>query len=164
MSFVDLGVGVYLILSGWQGYRSGLLSRLVGLACIAPGLIIALRILPRVLNRTAESLSLNNPFGVSVGVLLAGAYGGYLVGRLIGLAFRRFLPSSIRLADKLAGMLAMAAVAGAVFWLLLPAMEVTPGWLSDQTERSALARLANNLLPDQPDVLSSLRQVVSRLQ
>ncbi len=163
MSLIDIVILGIVALAGFLGYRSGLMSHLLGVLGIAPGLLLAVRLLPWVMERAGDRLSLLNPFGASAGVLLAGAVLGYIVGRLAGRLFLKIMPGTIRLADRLAGTLALAAAAGTVIWLLLPLAEVTPGWLSEQIEGSAAARFARNYLPGQPDVISSVRSLAGRL-
>ena len=169
MSLIDLVFFGFLALFGLLGYRSGLLARLAALGGAVPGLLIAIRILPRIIERSADGVDADGispmgPLGISAGVLIGGTLLGYLCGWVLGLMFRKLLPGAIRLGDRLAGMIVMAAIAGALLWLLLPVMEATPGWFSEQTRNSAAARFSRNYLPTQPDLISSVRSLLENLR
>ena len=47
----------------------------------------------------------------------------------------------------------MAAVAGALGWLLAPTAASTPGWLAEASEGSLLMRTSLELLPPPPEGL-----------
>ena len=160
MSLIDLVFFVFFVLFGLLGYRSGLLARLAALAGIVPGILIAIRILPGIMDRAQDGFDPMDPLGISAGVLIGGTLLGYLCGWVLGLMFRKLLPGPIRLGDRLAGMMVMAAVGGTLIWLLLPVMEATPGWFADQTRNSATARFSNNYLPTQPDVMTSMKSLL----
>ncbi len=165
MSLIDLVFFGFLALFGLLGYRSGLLARLAALGGAVPGLLIAIRILPRIIERSTDGLDADGlnplgPLGISAGVLIGGTLLGYLCGWTLGLMFRKLLPGPIRLGDRLAGMIVMAAVAGALLWVLFPVMEATPGWFSEQTRNSAAARFSRNYLPTPPDLISSVRSLL----
>jgi len=93
------------------------------------------------------------PLGVSAGILAAGALAGHIAGYALGRLLHLALPESLRTADRVAGLIAVAAVAGALVWLLAPTAAGTPGWLAEASEGSLLVRLSLEQLPPPPEGL-----------
>ncbi len=157
MTLLDLAVLGLLLLGALLGLRTGLLRPGLAWLGVAPGLLVATRILPWVLDETAPHADpwhpLAFPLGVTAGVLVAGALVGHLAGYLIGKLLHMALPESLRNADRIAGCIVVAAVVGTMLWLLTPTVATTPGWPAEQSEGSFFVRLSLERLPAPPEAL-----------
>ncbi|MCY3925206.1 MAG: CvpA family protein [bacterium] len=157
MNLLDLGIVGLLLLGALRGLWTGLLRPGLAWLGVAPGLFVAVELLPWVLEQIAEPVEqwhpLAYPLGVSAGVLVTGALAGRLVGSALGRTLQVALPESVRKADRLAGCLVAAAAVGAVVWLLVPMAATTPGWLAEQAEGSVLVRWSLQRLPPPPEGL-----------
>ncbi|MDE0654872.1 MAG: CvpA family protein [bacterium] len=157
MNLLDLAVVGALLLAGLVGLRTGLLQPGLAWFGVAPGLLGAIRLLPWALEEIGPATErwhpMAYPLGVSAGVLVAGALVGHIAGYWLGRLLHLALPESLRTADRVAGFIAVAAVAGALAWLLAPTAASTPGWLSEASEGSLLMRTSLELLPPPPEGL-----------
>ena len=157
MNLLDLAVLGLLLLGALLGLRTGLLRPGLAWLGVAPGLLAATRLQPWVLEQIADDVRrwhpLAYPLGVSAGVLVAGALAGLLAGSALGRLLHLALPESLRTADRIAGLVAVAAATGAVVWLLVPMAATTPGWLATQAEGSLFVRASLELLPRPPEGL-----------
>ena len=157
MSLLDLAVVGLLLLGALVGLRSGLLRPGLAWLGVAPGLLGAIRLLPWALEEIAPAAERWHPtaypLGVSAGILAAGALAGHIAGYALGRLLHLALPESLRTADRVAGFVAVAAVAGALVWLLAPTAASTPGWLAEASEGSLFVRLSLEHLPPPPEGL-----------
>jgi uncharacterized membrane protein required for colicin V production len=157
VTLLDLAVLGLLLLGALLGYCIGLLRPGLAWLGVAPGLLVATRIMPWVLSETAAAADrwhpLAYPLGVTAGVLVAGALAGHLAGYLIGRLLHLALPDRLRTADRVAGCIVGAAVVGTVIWLLVPMAATTPGWFAEQSEGSFFVRVSLEHLPAPPEAL-----------
>ena len=140
-----------------MGLRTGLLRPGLAWLGVAPGLLGAIRLLPWALEEIAPSAErwhpMAYPLGVSAGILVAGALAGHIAGFALGRLLHLALPESLRTADRVAGFIAVAAVVGALIWLLAPIGASTPGWPTEASESSVIVRASLEHLPPVPDGL-----------
>lgn len=157
MNLLDLAVGGMILLGALLGLRTGLLRPGLAWLGVVPGLVGAVRLLPWALEEIAPSAQRWHPaaypLGVSAGILAAGALAGHLTGYILGRLLHLALPESLRTVDRVAGLIAVAAVTGALLWLLAPTAASTPGWLAEASEDSRLVRLSLEHLPPPPQGL-----------
>jgi S1-C subfamily serine protease len=140
------------------GYRLGFITRVVSWVGSVIGLVVALRILPAVLER----LQGGDPvwlLAIALGVVLAGLTIGQSAGFAVG---SRVRPVQDRVAtlDRVAGAAAGAVGVLVVLWLLLPVLTEVPGGVAEQVRRSEIARALDANLPDAPDSMQALRSFI----
>jgi S1-C subfamily serine protease len=119
------------------------------------GLVVALRILPVVLER----LQGGDPvwlLAIALGVVLAGLTIGQSAGFAVGSRVRP-VQEGVATVDRVAGAVAGAVGVLVVFWLLLPVLTEVPGGVAEQVRRSEVARALDAHLPDAPDSMQALR-------
>ena len=158
MSWLDLLIVVVAVAAAVGGFRLGFVTRVVSWLGLAVGVFLAVRFLPAIVERF-EGVDPNVLLLLSLGIVLLGS----MIGQSIGFAFgARFRPDlrSVAQADR-----ALGAAAGAVgvlvfVWLTLPVLTETPGWVADQTRRSAIAQNLSDHLPDAPDSMVALRALI----
>jgi S1-C subfamily serine protease len=140
------------------GYRLGFITRVVSWIGSGLGLVVALRVLPAVLER----LQGGDPVWllvIALGVVLAGLTIGQSAGFAVG---SRVRPEQEGVAtfDRVAGALAGAFGVVLVFWLMLPVLTEVPGGVAEQVRRSEIARALDENLPDAPDSMQTLRSFI----
>ena len=157
MNLLDLAVVGLLLLGGLVGLRTGLIRPGLAWLGVAPGLVGAIRLLPWALEEIAPAAERWHPtaypLGVSAGILVVGALAGHVAGHALGRLVHVALPESLRTADRVAGFVAVAAVAGALVWLLAPMAASTPGWPAEASAGSLLVRASLEHLPPAPEGL-----------
>lgn len=160
MTLLDLVVLGLLLLGALLGLRTGLLRPGLAWLGVVPGLLVAIRILPWVIEEVAPHVDrwhpLAYPLGVTAGVLVAGALVGNTAGYFTGKLLHMALPENLRTVDRIAGCVVVAAVTGTVIWLLTPTAATTPGWLAEQSEGSFFVRLSLERLPAPPEALDKV--------
>lgn len=146
------------------GYRLGFLTRTVSWVGMALGLLVSARSLPWLFDQfqdegPASLLLLGGLF------LLLASMIGQVVGIFIGSRLRLTLPSRewAVLDHFFGGIVGLLGLVLAV-WMLLPTMAEIPGSFSQLTRNSVVARGIDRLLPDAPDTLVALRQLVGEDQ
>lgn len=142
------------------GYRMGLVARLLSWITTLVGLLLAVRLLPEVLNR------LDNPdqstvLAVSVVVVGAGLFGGQVIGVAVGSRLRPpAVNGPVAVADRVSGAVVGGAGLLLVLWLLMPLLTSTSGVVSSSMANSVVARTLSNTLPPPPDAVQALRTFV----
>ncbi|MDZ7676461.1 MAG: MarP family serine protease [Acidimicrobiales bacterium] len=164
MNLLDLCFVAVALLAASGGYRLGFLTRTVSWLGMGAGLLVAARVLPWFV----ETFSNESPASLVLAsgiVLLVGAFLGQAVGFLVGSRLRfRLRAREARAADHALGMLAGLAGVAVCVWLLLPAMSETPGFWSEQSRNSVVARSVDRTFPEPPDTLVALRRLVGEDQ
>lgn len=164
MNLLDLILLAMASIAALGGYRLGFLTRTVSWVGMAVGLVLSARTLPWLFEQfEGESPASLLLFGGIV--LLVGSFLGQAAGVLLGSRLRLNLPTEEwAVADRIFGSLAGLVGVVAAFWLLLPTMAEVPGTMSGQARNSVVARAIDRLLPDAPDTLVALRQLVGEDQ
>lgn len=160
MNLADVVILGLVAAAALGGYRMGVVARLVSWVATLAGLLLAVRLLPAVLER------LDNPgqatvLAVSIIVVVAGMFSGQAIGMAVG---NRLRPPAVggplALADRVLG----AAVGGAgvvlVLWLLMPLLTSSTGAVASVMANSVVARTVVNNLPEPPDAAQTLRTFV----
>ena len=161
MNGLDIAIAVSLLAAFVGGYRTGLVARVAAWAGVILGLLLMGSNLRAVLRAIGRDDSTHNPAEIAA-LLVAGAFAGKLVGLVLGRWLQRRLPTHpLRSANRLAGgSLGLAGVV-ATLWLTLPLLAQVPGWPSETSRTSAIARVVHDSLPAPPDTLGSIRRLVS---
>jgi S1-C subfamily serine protease len=158
VSWLDLIVVVVAVAAAVGGYRLGFVTRVVSWFGLVIGIFLAIRFLPRIVERF-DGADPNVLLLLSLAVVVLGSMVGQSVGFAIGARFRPDLRSAAR-ADHVLGAAAGFVGVVAFVWLTLPVLTDTPGWVSDQTRRSAIAQNLSDHLPDAPDSMVALRALI----
>jgi S1-C subfamily serine protease len=161
MDTLDLAILGALVLAAMGGYRLGLLARASSWVGMVLGLYAAFRLLPSVIGL------FNNPdpssrLGITLMVLIGGAFLGQAVGLVVGMRIHRFIPMGpLRLADKAGGaFFAGLGVLVVVWGLVVPSMRDVSGWPARQVRNSAIARFLHDAAPQPPGTFKALRRLV----
>ena len=142
------------------GVRLGFATRVLSWVGLVVGLLLAIRVLPWVLDRLAGADRLPLVLA-SVAVVLLGAMLGQAIGLAVGSRFApRPPPGPARAVDRTLGGLAGLVGLAALVWLLLPLLAATPGWPARLTSGSRLARAFAEDLPTAPDAAQLVRTLV----
>lgn len=162
MNGFDLAILAAAAAAAFGGFRLGFVKRSLGWLGAAAGLGLAFAVLPAVLE-WSDGDDEPRLVLISAAVLFAGVLIGQLVGLLIASSFRLSLPPPLRVADRVVGALLGAVIILLGVWLLLPVMKAIPTWPRDQADSSAIAGAIDDTLPEAPDALEGLREVVEEL-
>ncbi len=164
MNVLDLSLIALAVIAAVGGYRLGFLTRTVSWIGMGIGILGAARTLPWFIDSFSNESPLSLVLFAGI-LLLVGSFIGQALGVLIGSRLRFRLPSEDwRVADHVMGAAAGVLGAAVCFWLLLPAMSSAPGFFAQQTRQSVIARGVDRLLPEAPDTLLALRQIVGEDQ
>ena len=160
MNLLDLLVLGILLLAGLVGFRLGLLRPGLAWLGVAPGLYVAVLMIPRAQEWldpvVQEWHPLAYPLGVHAVLLVAGALAGHLIGHALGRLLHLTLPEALRYLDRFAGLVVATIIAGTLLWLLAPTIATTPGWFAEVSEGSLLLRFSLETLPSPPEGLNPL--------
>ncbi len=164
MNALDVALVLAAMLAIVGGYRLGFATRVVSWLGLGIGLLVGVRVLPLLLGHLqgAERFQL---VLVAVAVVLVGAS----LGQAAGLAISNRISPGRRSGTVAKVDHALGAVAGLVgiavlAWLLLPLLATTPGWLSEATAESTIARAFAENLPTAPDATQIARAFVGPSQ
>jgi S1-C subfamily serine protease len=164
MNALDLMLVLGALLAMLGGYRLGFATRVVSWLGLGLGLLVGVRLLPIVLGRLqgADRFQL---VLVAVAVVMTGAALGQAAGLAISSRIspgrRQGTAAKVdRTLGAVAGLVGIAALA----WLLFPLMATTPGWLSDATAHSSIARAFAEHLPTAPDASQVARSLIGPSQ
>ena len=160
VNLLDLLIAVLAVGAVVGGFRLGVTARVLSWLGLAAGLVLALRALPWVLGRMDGTDHLRVVL-VAITLIVSGA----VVGQVLGLALGTRLAPRSQSGHAATVDHALGGVAGLVgllvlVWLLLPLVAVTPGWPSEMTSGSLVARTFSERLPQPPDAEQALRALV----
>ena len=161
MNLLDIAVLATVAIGGFIGFRVGFVIRALSWLGLSIGVIIGLRLMPRI----ARTLSDSTP---TVRLLAASALliGLALIGHTAGLVASQSLRSKLSLTseasrlDRLTGGV-LGALGGLVMlWLLVPAMRSTPGWPAQSARDSAMVALVERYAPAPPRSARILGRII----
>lgn len=159
MNQLDLVILIVAIAAAVGGYRLGFVTRVISWIGMGLGLVLAIRLLPLVLDRMRGS----DQFVllvVTLAVVFAGAFIGQAIGFFIGNRIRpRAAEGPVRHLDGVAGALAGVAGVAVLAWLLLPVLSGASGFPAEQVTSSRIAQQLDDRLPDAPDSIQALRSL-----
>lgn len=160
MNAADVVIVAVAIGAAVGGWRLGLLTRAASWIGLALGLLLALRLLP-VLIEWQRGAPHDRLVLMTLVVLFGAAIAGQAAGYWVG---RRFRPDVEEQRVATAFDRALGAVAGMVgvlvlVWLLVPLVEQTSGWPAEQARGSSIVQLLDEHLPEPPDSMAALRSL-----
>lgn len=163
MDALDLGILGAIALAALGGYRLGLLARAASWVGLTLGLFIGFKLLPQVIH-LFDNPDASSRLGITLMVLIAGAFIGQALGLLVGMRIHAIIPfGPLRIADKTGG--AVFAAFGVLFvsWaLVVPSMRDVSGWPAKQVRNSTIARALTNAAPQPPQAFKQLRRMVGQ--
>lgn len=161
MNLLDVVVLGGVAIGAVVGFRVGFVIRALSWLGLSVGVVLGLRLMPRV----ARSMSGNTPSArlLAVSALLVGlALIGHTTGLVVSQALRNrlSLSSDATSIDRVAGGVLGAVGALALLWILVPAMRSTPGWPAQETRDSAMVALVDRFAPAPPHAARVLGRIV----
>ena len=161
MTLLDGVVLVLVAIGGIVGYRIGFLIRALSWLGLSIGLMIGLRLTPRI----ARSLLESTP-GIRLLAVSALLIGLALIGHTVGLVASRSLRSRLELSndastlDRWTGGLVGALGVVALLWLLVPALRSTPGWPARAARSSRMVAFVHEYAPPPPRAARVLGRLI----
>ena len=161
MDALDLVMLAAVALAAFGGYRLGLLARAASWIGMTIGLYVGFKLLPSAIH-AFNGPDASTRLGITLAVLIAGAFIGQALGLLVGLSIHRFIPlGPLRMADRAGGAIFGAVGVIVVAWaLVLPSMSDVAGWPARQVSRSLIARALADAAPQPPETFKALRRLV----
>lgn len=158
---LDLAIIVAVILAALGGYRLGLLARAASWVGMVLGLYVSFKLLPNIIE-WFDDPDPSSRLGITLMVLIAGAFIGQALGLIVGMRVHRFLPHGpLKIADKAGGAVFAAFGVLIVVWaLVIPSMRDVAGWPSQQVRNSAVAQALHDAAPAPPKTFRALRRLV----
>ncbi|HYI62609.1 MAG TPA: MarP family serine protease [Acidimicrobiales bacterium] len=158
---LDLLIVALLIGAAVGGYRLGFVARAASWAGMVIGVVLAARLMPRVIESLGERADRGELLLVAAGLLVGGAAVGQALGVLVGTRAQVGITSTRgKRVDALGG--AAAGVVGllALVWLLVPAVADVSGWPAREVRRSRVVEALAEGLPAAPDATRTLRRLL----
>lgn len=158
---LDLLLVGALVVAAVAGYRLGFVARSASWAGMLLGVVLAARLMPRVIEVVGARSSQLVVLLVAAGLLLAGAVAGQALGVVVGNRVQTGITTENgRRADAVGG--AAAGVVGllAIVWLLVPALADVSGWQAREVRRSRIVSGLTDHLPAAPDATRTLRRLL----
>lgn len=162
MTPLDLVVLLFVAIGAFVGFRVGFVVRALSWLGLSVGLIVGLRITPRL----ARSLATASP-GIRLLAVASLVIGLALLGHTVGVVLSQALRKRFEMSDhtstvdRITGGILGALGALVFLWLLTPALRSTPGWPARQARDSSLVALLDRFAPDQPRAARILGRIVS---
>ncbi len=158
MDTLDLVVVSIAIIAGIGGYRIGFVARAASWACMAIGIVVAIKVLPTL---TASEVDGRRILLLGLVVVFAGAIFGQVLGLVAGARLRTVIPrGNAQTVDRIGGAAAGAVGVLVAYWFLLPILAQTPQWPAQQARNSAIASFIQDHFPDAPDTTQALQRVL----
>ena len=161
MNLLDVVILAAVAAAGIGGYRLGFLARATSWIGLSLGLYLGARSLPAAVALAGEGADTSVRLLVAFVVLIGGAFLGQAIGLFAGSRLKSVLPPGpARGFDK--GVGSLLGVAGVLLsvWFLLPAMSEVKGSAARLTRSSRVAGVINDVLPEPPETMQSLRTLV----
>jgi S1-C subfamily serine protease len=158
---LDLVLVALLVGAAVGGYRLGFVARAASWAGMLIGLVLAARLMPRVVESLGERAERAELLLVAAGLLLGGAAVGQALGVLVGTRAQVAITSREgKRADAIGG--AAAGMVGllVLVWLLVPAVADMSGWPAREVRHSRIVEVLADRLPAAPDATRTLRRLL----
>ena len=161
MNLLDFAILVAITLAALGGYRLGLLARAASWIGMVAGLYISFKLIPNVIDLFNDP-DPSSRLGITLMVLIGGAFIGQAVGLIVGMRIHQFLPlGPLKVADKTGGAVFAGLGVIVVVWaLVIPSMRDVTGWPSQQVRNSVVARALHDAAPEPPKTFRALRGLV----
>ncbi len=161
MNLLDVVVLATVAIGGFIGFRVGFVIRALSWLGLSIGLMIGLRLMPRIARALVDSTP-----GVRLLAVSALLIGLALIGHTTGLVASQALRSKLNLTsdatllDRWTGGVLGALGGLALLWLLLPAMRSTPGWPARAVRDSRMVAVVDRFAPAPPRAARILGRIV----
>lgn len=160
MNALDLVIVFLAVGAAIGGYRLGLVARATSWLGMLVGILAAARCVGPVA-RAIEGAGDSRLLLAAAGLLVGGAFLGQALGLLIGARLHYALPEgSARRVDRSAGLVVGVLGVLAAVWLLTPALGQVRGETARLARTSAITRWLAEALPQAPDALGDLEELV----
>lgn len=157
---LDVALVVCAIAAFVGGYRRGLVSRVCTWVGAVLGVLLVGDNIDSLLSVVGDPPKERRILFI-VGLLIGGWFLGRMVGWFLGDWIQGRLPSRpLRTANRWAGGAVGVLGVGAIVWLALPLFGQLPGWPAATTRSSAISRTIDEVLPQPPSALGSVRRLV----
>jgi S1-C subfamily serine protease len=159
VTVLDVALLLLLALSAWGGYRRGALLQVAGLAGLALGFLIGIRVAPLAADLVRSDLS---KAGVGLGTVLVFGAAGDAVGSVLGAKLhRRAIGARFKKADALGGSaLSVSALVLAIWFLGINLAAGPFPSVARAMQRSAVVRAIDATLPPPPALAAQLGTVL----
>lgn len=159
MNALDLVIVTILVVSLVAGWNSGFFPQLLGLACAALAVFLAIQALPLVRDRLVDLDPMIRALAVLTGILLAIAI-GEAIGSGIGSRIKQRIGGGVLGSlDNIGGALISVAQGLLVVWLVGGVLAIAPmTTVNSALEESAILRAMNRAVPPPTAYVDDLRQ------
>jgi S1-C subfamily serine protease len=159
VTVLDVALLILLALTAWGGYRRGALLQVAGLAGLAFGFLVGIRVAPLAADLVRSDLA---RAGVGLGTVLAFGAVGDAVGSVLGAKLhRRAIGARFKRADALGGSaLSVSALVLAIWFLGINLAAGPFPSVARTLQRSAVVRAVDATLPPPPALAAQLGTVL----
>lgn len=159
MTVLDVALLLLLALSAWGGYRRGAILQVTGLAGLALGFLVGIRVAPLVADLVSSDLA---KAGVELGTVLIFGVVGDAVGSILGTKLRRrAIGERFKKADALGGAaLSVSALVLAIWFLGINLAAGPFPSVARALQRSSVVRAVDAALPPPPALAAQLGAVL----
>jgi S1-C subfamily serine protease len=159
VTVLDVALMLLLALSAWGGYRRGALLQVAGLAGLALGFLVGIRVAPLAADLVRSDLT---KAGVGLGTVLVSGVAGDAVGSVLGAKLhRRAIGGRFKKADALGGSaLSVSALVLAIWFLGINLAAGPFPSVARALQRSAVVRAVDTTLPPPPALAAQLGTVL----
>ena len=159
MTVLDVALLLLLALSAWGGYRRGAILQVTGLAGLALGFLVGIRVAPLVADLVSSDLA---KAGVELGTVLIFGVVGDAVGSILGTKLRRrAIGERVKKADALGGAaLSVSALVLAIWFLGINLAAGPFPSVARALQRSSVVRAVDAALPPPPALAAQLGAVL----
>ena len=159
MTVLDVALLLLLALSAWGGYRRGAILQVTGLAGLALGFLVGIRVAPLVADLVSSDLA---KAGVELGTVLIFGVVGDAVGSILGAKLRRrAIGERFKKADALGGAaLSVSALVLAIWFLGINLAAGPFPSVARALQRSSVVRAVDAALPPPPALAAQLGAVL----
>ncbi|HEX6263703.1 MAG TPA: MarP family serine protease [Actinomycetota bacterium] len=159
MTVLDVALLLLLALSAWGGYRRGAILQVTGLAGLALGFLVGIRVAPLVADLVNSDLA---KAGVELGTVLIFGVVGDAVGSILGAKLRRrAIGERTKKADALGGAaLSVSALVLAIWFLGINLAAGPFPSVARALQRSSVVRAVDAALPPPPALAAQLGAVL----
>jgi S1-C subfamily serine protease len=159
VTVLDVALLLLLALTAWGGYRRGALLQMAGLAGLAFGFLVGIRVAPLAADLVRSDLA---RAGAGLGTVLAFGAAGDAVGSVLGAKLhRRAIGARFKKADALGGSaLSVSALVLAIWFLGINLAAGPFPSVARALQRSAVVRAVDATLPPPPALAAQLGTVL----
>lgn len=157
MNVLDIALALVIVSAIAGGFQLGLIARVASWIGALGGMFLAIRLLPRVIERMGAGPPLPRLVLIIGGILLGAAIGGS-IGEFVGRRLRRVVAfGPLKIFDSMGGAAVGAIGVLVSLWLLLPVLADVPGVVARFVRASRVLAFVDDVTPPPPDAMRALR-------